>query len=167
VLPCALVKYLVYRMAYDESTAWFHVQHCLKPLRPTLQKKLSIYAFFITIHSVAVMKLENLISHISPFSHKSLLQHINTSCGIFICYQYNTCILLHCQAILTFPSYSQCNEPFTASNTWCRAWDYVWVFAKSVAKILLSVVKSLIKNTSNLEWVRHFCYLTKFWCLFL
>jgi len=154
-------------MAYDESTAWFHVQHCLKPLRPTLQKKLSIYAFFITIHSVAVMKLENLISHISPFSHKSLLQHINTSCGIFICYQYNTCILLHCQAILTFPSYSQCNEPFTASNTWCRAWDYVWVFAKSVAKILLSVVKSLIKNTSNLEWVRHFCYLTKFWCLFL
>jgi len=28
-----LVKYLVYRIAYDESTAWFRVQHCLKPLR--------------------------------------------------------------------------------------------------------------------------------------
>jgi len=34
-----LVKYLVNRMAYDESTAWFHVQHCLKPLRPYLEKK--------------------------------------------------------------------------------------------------------------------------------
>ena len=33
VLPCALVKYLVYRMAYDESTAWFRVLHCLKPPR--------------------------------------------------------------------------------------------------------------------------------------
>ena len=32
VLPCALVKYLVNRMAYDESTAWFRVQHWLKPL---------------------------------------------------------------------------------------------------------------------------------------
>jgi len=29
-----LANYLVNRMAYDESTAWFHVQHCLKPLRP-------------------------------------------------------------------------------------------------------------------------------------
>jgi len=34
-----LVKYLVYRMAYDESTAWFRVQHCLKPLRPFAKKK--------------------------------------------------------------------------------------------------------------------------------
>jgi len=25
-------------MAYDESTAWFHVQHCLKPLRLLLKK---------------------------------------------------------------------------------------------------------------------------------
>ena len=33
-VPCALVKYLVNRMAYDESTAWFRVQHGLKPLRP-------------------------------------------------------------------------------------------------------------------------------------
>ena len=39
MLPCALVKYLVYRMAYDESTAWFRVQHCLKPLRPFAKKK--------------------------------------------------------------------------------------------------------------------------------
>ena len=34
MLPCALVKYLVNRMAYNESTAWFRVQHCLKPLTP-------------------------------------------------------------------------------------------------------------------------------------
>jgi len=26
-------------MAYDESTAWFRVQHCLKPLRPLAKKK--------------------------------------------------------------------------------------------------------------------------------
>jgi len=32
VLPRALVKYLVNHMAYDESTAWFRVQHCLKPI---------------------------------------------------------------------------------------------------------------------------------------
>ena len=38
VLPCALVKYLVNRTAYDESTAWFRVQHCLKPLRPLAKK---------------------------------------------------------------------------------------------------------------------------------
>jgi len=36
VLPCALVKFIANRMAYDESTAWFRVQHCLKPLRPLL-----------------------------------------------------------------------------------------------------------------------------------
>jgi len=35
MLPCALAKYLVNRMAYDESTAWFRVQHCLKPLKKT------------------------------------------------------------------------------------------------------------------------------------
>jgi len=39
VLPCALAKYPVNRMAYDESTAWFRVQHCLKPLRPFINKK--------------------------------------------------------------------------------------------------------------------------------
>jgi len=39
VLPCALVKYLVNRMAYDESTAWFHVQHCLKPLEAFLLQR--------------------------------------------------------------------------------------------------------------------------------
>ena len=33
VLPCALVKYLVSRIAYDESTAWCHVPHYLKSLR--------------------------------------------------------------------------------------------------------------------------------------
>jgi len=38
-IPCALVKYLLNRMAYDESTAWFRVQHCLKPLRPLRKKK--------------------------------------------------------------------------------------------------------------------------------
>jgi len=38
VLPCALANYLVNRVAYDESTAWFRVQHCLKPLRPLLKK---------------------------------------------------------------------------------------------------------------------------------
>ena len=32
MLPCALANYLVNRMAYDESTVWFRVQHCLKPL---------------------------------------------------------------------------------------------------------------------------------------
>ena len=25
-------------MTYDESTAWFRVQHCLKPLRPLIKK---------------------------------------------------------------------------------------------------------------------------------
>ena len=30
-LCCALVKYFVYRMAYDESTVWFCVLYCLKP----------------------------------------------------------------------------------------------------------------------------------------
>jgi len=38
-LPCALVKYLVNRMAYDKSAAWFCVQHCLKPLRPKIIEK--------------------------------------------------------------------------------------------------------------------------------
>ena len=43
VLPCALVKYLVNRMAYDEreyrvvSCSTF--KHCLKPLRPVNKKK--------------------------------------------------------------------------------------------------------------------------------
>jgi len=44
VLPCALANYLVNRMAYDESTAWFRVQHCLKPLRP-LKKKLNTFHY--------------------------------------------------------------------------------------------------------------------------
>jgi len=44
VLPCALIKYLVNRMAYDESTAWFHVQHCLKPLRLLKKEKWSSWA---------------------------------------------------------------------------------------------------------------------------
>jgi len=52
VLPCALVKYLVNRMAYDENTAWFRVQHCLKPLRPFFEKKISevnIFLYYVTI----------------------------------------------------------------------------------------------------------------------
>jgi len=44
VLPCALVKYIANRMADDDSTAWFRVQHCLKPLRP-LKKKKYVYQY--------------------------------------------------------------------------------------------------------------------------
>jgi len=38
VVQCYLVHWLhlVKHMGYDESTAWFHVQHCLKPLRPSI-----------------------------------------------------------------------------------------------------------------------------------
>ena len=40
---CALVKYLVNRIAYDESTAWFRVQHFLKPPQPHITCKLGGY----------------------------------------------------------------------------------------------------------------------------
>ena len=42
VLPCAVVKYLFNRTAYDENTAWFRVQHCLKPLWPYKKKQLLV-----------------------------------------------------------------------------------------------------------------------------
>jgi len=48
-----LVKYLVYRMAYDESTAWFRVLHCLKLLRPIKKQIMLIFTQFQTTVHVA------------------------------------------------------------------------------------------------------------------
>jgi len=45
VLPCALVKYIVSHIAYDKSTAWCHVPHCLKPEALKKLKYSSFYAF--------------------------------------------------------------------------------------------------------------------------
>ena len=69
-LPCALLKYLFNRMANDESTAWFRVQHCLKPLRP-LKKKCSGYASRLVCHGFSVL----LSPWRLPFSFFSFFQN--------------------------------------------------------------------------------------------
>ena len=57
MLPCALVKYLVYRMAYDESTAWFRVLHCLKLLRP-IKKTDHAHLHTVPDYSTCCMRIE-------------------------------------------------------------------------------------------------------------
>ena len=56
MLPCALANYLLNRMAYAESTAWFRVQHCLKPLRPFEKKKI----FFLLMRRCTVNVIDNM-----------------------------------------------------------------------------------------------------------